>query len=133
MSSARLRGKVYVRALATRVAAEARTNDLGEYRLFGLEPGTYVISAERYQGPSIQGARLNTPTPPCPDCRGEGTMSMPLPACCRPAPSSILARSPARSTLRSSSPARTDRSAASPVKVTPGARVEGIDLSLVVR
>jgi len=126
-------GKIHVRALATRVAAEARTNDLGEYRLFGLEPGTYVISAERYQGPSIEGARLNTPTPPCPDCRGEGTMSMPLPG---------LLSTGAFIDPRALTgqiyppvffPGTTDRSAASPVKVGPGARVEGIDLRLIVR
>lgn len=126
-------GKVNVRALTTRVVAEARTNDLGEYRLFGLEPGTYVISAERYPGPSIQGGRVNTPTPPCPDCRGEGTMMMPLTgllatgAFIDPRALTGLAYPPVFF------PGTTDRSAATPVTVGPGARVEGIDLRLIVR
>jgi hypothetical protein len=126
-------GKIYVRALTTRVVAEVRTNDLGEYRLFGLEPGAYVISAERYQGPTIQGARLATPTPPCPDCMGEGTMSMSL--------TSLLSTGafidPRALTGQTYPPVffpgTTDRSEAGQVKVAAGARVEGIDLRLVVR
>jgi hypothetical protein len=125
--------KVYVRAFTTRAVAEARTNDLGEYRLFGLEPGAYIISAERYPGPSIQAGRVNTPTPPCPDCRGEGTMMMSL--------TGLLAAGafidPRALTGQVYPPVffpgTTDRSAAAPVKVAPGARVEGIDLRLIVR
>ena len=41
----------YVRASIVRVIAETKTNDLGEYRLFDLGPGSYVISAERYTAP----------------------------------------------------------------------------------
>jgi hypothetical protein len=126
-------GKIYVRAHTTRVVAEVRTNDLGEYRLFGLEPGAYVISAERYQGPTIQGARLATPTPPCPDCMGEGTMSMSL--------TSLLATGAfidPRALIGQTYPpvffpGTTDRAAAEPVKVAAGARLEGIDLRLIVR
>jgi hypothetical protein len=125
--------KVYVRALTTRVVAEARTNDLGEYRLFGLAPGAYVISAERYKGPSIEGARLIIPTPPCPDCFGEGAG---MPGLAR-----ILATGdyidPRALTGQTYPvvffPGTTERAAAGSVKVAAGARVDGIDLRLVVR
>ena len=50
--------------------AETRTNDLGEYRLFGLEPASYTISAERYLSPRIDGTFYVGPTAPCPDCMG---------------------------------------------------------------
>jgi hypothetical protein len=126
-------GKIYVRARTTRVVAEVRTNDLGEYRLFGLPPDTYVITAERYQGPTIQNNRVNTPTPPCPDCRGEGTMTQPLPA--------ILTSGgfiDPRALTGQTYPevfhsGTTERSAATPIKAGPGARIDGIDLQLIVR
>ena len=125
--------RVYVRATVTAVVAETRTNDLGEYRLFGLRPGAYVISAERYSGPSIDGTYLRTPTPPCPDCPGEGTMSQPL--------ASLFASGafidPRALTGQTYPPVfypgTTDRSAATPVKAAPGARIDGIDLTLIVR
>ena len=124
--------RVFVRASTTRLVAEARTNDLGEYRLFGLPPGAYVISAERYPGPSIRGTAVQTPTPPCPDCPGEGVARMPL--------SGILPSGgfidPRALTGESYPtvyyPGTTDRSAATPVKAAAGARVEAIDLRLVV-
>ncbi len=134
--------RVFVRALTTRMVAEARTNDLGEYRLFDLPPGAYVISAERYTAPSIQtdmqlprgrtmpGASLVTPTAPCPDCPGEGRMSQPV--------SMLLAAGafidPRALANEASSavyyPGTPDRSAATPVKAPAGARVDAIDLRL---
>jgi protocatechuate 3,4-dioxygenase beta subunit len=125
--------RVYVRASIKTVVAETRTNDLGEYRLFGLRPDAYVISAERYPGPSIDGTFVRTPTPPCPDCRGEGTMSQPL--------RSIFASGafidPRALTGQTYPPVfypgTIDRAAATPVKTAPGARIDGIDLTLVVK
>lgn len=125
--------KIYVRALTTRVVAEARTNDLGEYRLFGLAPGTYVVSAERYIGPSIQGTFLVTPTPPCPGCMGEGAGRQGL--------ASLLTTGafidPRALTGQAYPPVffpgTTDRSAAGPVTVKAGAQVDAIDLRLIVR
>jgi carboxypeptidase family protein len=126
-------GRVYVRALVAGVVAEARTNDLGEYRLFGLRPGAYIISAERYQGPSIQGAVVNTPTPPCPDCPGEGAGRMPL-AGLLASGAFIDPRALTGQTYPAVFfPGTTDRSAAGSVKVIAGAQVDGIDLRLVVR
>lgn len=125
--------KIYVRALTTRVAAEARTNDLGEYRLFGLEAGAYVVSAERYTAPRIEGPVLITPTPPCPDCPGEGQGGQRM--------ATLLAAGafidPRALTGRTYPPVfypdTIDRSLAGQVKVAAGARVEGIDLRLIVR
>jgi hypothetical protein len=125
--------RVYVRALLSAAVAETRTNDLGEYRLFGLRPGAYAISAERYAGPSIQGSFLQTPTPPCPDCRGEGWMrqslSMLLPNGGFIDPHALTGQTYPTVFY----PGTTDRSAATPVKVTAGARIDGIDLTLVVK
>ena len=124
-------GKVYVRAVTTRVVAETRTNDLGEYRLFGLAPDTYVIEAQRYPGPAIQNNRLNSPTPPCPDCRGEGSMMQAL--------GPLLASGgfiDARALTGQTSPSvfypgTTERGAATPLKAGDGARIEGIDVQLI--
>jgi len=58
--------------------SEAETNDLGEYRLFGLAPGFYFVSATPYRPSYVQSDRYLTPTPPCPDCRGEGTATRSL-------------------------------------------------------
>ena len=72
---------VYVRALkpgSVALVAETKTNDLGEYRLYGLPPGSYLISAVPYNPPRLDGSTYVVPTPPCLDCRGEGQAMMPL-------------------------------------------------------
>lgn len=40
----------------------AQTNDLGEYRLFGLAPGSYVLSVTPISSPSIQAGSITTPS-----------------------------------------------------------------------
>lgn len=40
----------------------AHTNDLGEYRLFGLPPGRYFLSVTPIPSPSIEGGTLTTPS-----------------------------------------------------------------------
>ena len=125
--------RVYVRATIKTVVAETRTNDLGEYRIFGLRPGAYLISAERYPGPSIDGTFVRTPTPPCPDCRGEGTMSQPL-SMLLPSGGFIDPRALTGQTYPMVFyPGTTDRAAAALVKAAPGARIDGIDLTLIVK
>ena len=126
-------GRIYVRAAMKTVVAETRTNDLGEYRLFGLRPGAYVISAQRYPGPSIDGTFVRTPTPPCPDCRGEGTMSQPL-AGVFATGGFIDPRALTGQTYPTVYyPGSTDPAAATAIKAAPGARIDGIDLTLVVK
>jgi len=125
--------KIYVRASTTRVVAEARTNDLGEYRLFGLPPEAYVISAERYPGPTIQGNALQTPTPPGPDSPGEGVGRMALAPLLQTGgfidPRALTGQSYPTVFY----PGSVDPASATPVKTAAGARIEGIDLRLIVR
>ena len=45
---------VYVRASLNRSVFETTTNDLGDYRLYGLPPGAYVVSVAPYLAASIQ-------------------------------------------------------------------------------
>ena len=52
-------------------AQSVQTNDLGEYRLYGLIPGDYFVSATPPRSPTIQDARINTPS-------GNGTAISPL-------------------------------------------------------
>ena len=112
--------------------AEAKTNDLGEYRLFGLEPAAYVISAERYLAPRIEGAAYLGPTPPCPDCPGEGEFRQQVAALLKTGayldPRVILGRTYPAVFY----PAATDRAGATPVDARSGVTA-GIDLRLVVR
>ena len=113
--------------------AEAKTNDLGEYRLFGLEPGSYTISAERYLPPRIDGAFYFGPTPPCPDCMGEGEFRQQVAALLKTGayvdPRVILGRSYPMVYF----PAATDRAAATPVNARSGVVTAGIDLRLIVK
>jgi hypothetical protein len=138
--------RVFVRALSPAsgtLAAQARTNDLGEYRLFALPPGAYLVSAERYPGPTIEtnvqvgsrtlpGTRLVTRTPPCPDCPGEGQgmqlLSSPLPTGSFIDPRALTGETYPTVFY----PGTADRSAATPIKAAAGARIDAIDLTLVV-
>ena len=112
--------------------AEAKTNDLGEYRLFGLEPAAYVISAERYLAPRIEGTVYLGPTPPCPDCPGEGEFRQQVAALLKAGayfdPRVILGRTYPAVFY----PAATDRAGATPVDARSGVTA-GIDLRLVVK
>ena len=129
--------KVYVRAHTDKPIAEWRTNDLGEYRLFGLPPGSYVISAERYRPPRIEKTQLGiqyvVPTPPCPDCRGEGQFMQQLPRLFSAGAFIDPLVVAGQSAPPVYYPGTTDRAAAQAVEVGPGARLTSIDLRLVVR
>lgn len=46
------------------VVQSAKTNDLGEYRLFGLPPGSYLVSAAAIEPPRVEGAYYVIPTIP---------------------------------------------------------------------
>jgi 5-hydroxyisourate hydrolase-like protein (transthyretin family) len=125
---------VFVRAWTqTGQVAETKTNDLGEYRLFGLEPGTYTISAERYLPPRIDGTFYLGPTPPCPDCMGEGEFRQQVTALLKTGayvdPRVILGRSYPMVYF----PAATERASAAPVNARSGVVTTGIDLRLVVK
>jgi hypothetical protein len=65
--------RIYVRATdADKKVYETQSNDLGEYRLFGLPPGNYTLTITRYIGPFIDGVTYVVPTPPRLDSLGEG-------------------------------------------------------------
>ena len=136
---------VYVRALRTdgSVAATAQTNDLGEYRLFGLAPGTVTISAGRYTAPRLDanaqlggramGAAYIVPTAPCADCQGEGQSMMQISALTRTGAFVDPRALTGRSSVVVYFDGTTDRAAARAIDVTPGGRLAGIDLRLAVK
>lgn len=127
------------------VLAEARTNDLGEYRLVGLEPGSYVVSAEPYAAPSIgpvempggrggpQGLQYIVPTPPCPDCRGEGrgmqAISQITNAGAFIHPFALTGRTYPRVYF----PGTTEKADAKAITAEAGARLDSIDIRLVLK
>jgi hypothetical protein len=133
--------KIVVRALTEsqvlstfpKWVAEARTNDLGEYRLFSLPPGRYIVSAQRYPGPQIEGTNYRIPTPPCPDCRGEGTATIGLAGLLKTgafiAPPALTGQVHPAVYF----PGTTDLAAGQRIEVRPGAQVGGIDLTLIVK
>jgi len=64
--------RAFVRAVSEKVTYQGQTNDLGEYRIFDLPPGRYVVNAAPYLAPRIEGTMLIRPTPPSPYAPGEG-------------------------------------------------------------
>ena len=142
---------IYLRAWrGTEMVAETRTNDLGEYRLFGLAPGSYVVSAERYRGPTIGRTsplamserlaqafggteRYWVPTPPCPGCRGEGVGSQAVSALLDAGnfldPRALTGRTYPTVYF----PGTTDQTTAAAIDIGAGAEVSGIDLRLIVK
>lgn len=124
--------RIYVRATMGRQSSLVRTDDLGEYRLFGLPPGVYIVSAEPYTPPSVQGTFYVMPTRPCPDCPGEGQGRLGIAA--------LLSSGNFIDPLALSHetypavfyPDAADAASARPIDVAAGAEVSGIDLRLVV-
>jgi hypothetical protein len=109
------------------------TDDRGEYRLFGLAPGNYVVSASAYRPPRVEGSQYIVPTRPCSTCPGEGQFMQRL--------SNLLASGAFVDPRALASeafptvyyPGTTDRAAAQPVSVRAGVDMSGIDLQLVAR
>jgi hypothetical protein len=101
--------------------------------LFGLAPGAYTISAERYLAPRIDGAFYVGPTPPCPDCPGEGEFRQQTAALFKTGayidPRVVAGRAYPIVYF----PAATDRSGATGVNARSGAVTGGIDLRLIVK
>lgn len=64
--------RVFVRAVSGKVTYQGQTNDLGEYRIFDLPPGQYVVNAAPYLAPRIEGTMLIRPSPPSVYAPGEG-------------------------------------------------------------
>jgi hypothetical protein len=133
---------VYVRATLKDSTFETTTNDLGEYRLFGLPPGAYTVSATPYLTPSIereatavdgtQTGRIVVPTRPGPYSRGEGRGLTPLAPVLRAGnfiPFMALRR---ESHATVYFPGTTDRAAAGLIEVPAGAAIGGINFTTAV-
>ena len=119
--------RVFVRAVLMDAVYEGQTNDLGEYRLFGLPPGRYVISAAPYTAPRLDGGTYIRPTPPGPYSRGEGQFMIQLPQLLKTGefihPMALARQVYARVYY----PGVMDPADATPLEVKPGATLSGID------
>lgn len=128
---------VYVRASLKDSTFEATTNDLGEYRLYGLPPGAYVVSAAPYLAARIETemrlgnapptAMIVVPTRSSPYSPGEGQGMSSLAQALKVGnfiPFMAL-RGESHATVYY--PGTTDATAAAPVDVPPGAVIGGIN------
>ena len=87
-------------------AGMATTNDLGEYRIFGLAPGRYILTAH-YTSPFAQRVAAPTSRTGAPPSTGEDEGYAPL-----------------------FYPGTPDAARATPIEVQPGADLRGIDFNL---
>ena len=92
------------------VVQTARTNDLGEYRLFWLQPGQYFISATPPEG--------QRGGPPQPGPRGT-------------APAANAQDAPTEGYVPVYFPGTTDAQSAAPINVLPGVVFSAVDLTVV--
>ena len=128
---------VYVRATRQESVFETTTNDLGEYRLFSVPPGAYIVSAAPYLTPSIeiettlgdgiQTGRIVVPTRPSPYSPGEGRGLTPLAPVLRAGNFIPFMALRGESQAAVYYPDTTDATAAAPIEVPPGAVIGGIN------
>jgi hypothetical protein len=140
---------VYVRA-TTVVGAdlkvgpyhETTTNDLGEYRLFGLTPGAYVVSAAPYLAARIENTALGNgpattmivvPTRPSPYSPGEGRGMSSLAQALKAGNYIPFAALRRESPVTVYYPGTSEAAAAAPIDVPAGAVVGAINVTTVVR
>ena len=134
---------VFVRASRNDSVFETTTNDLGEYRLFGLPPGAYVVSAAPYLAASIemdttpvqpfQAGTIVVPTPASPYSPGEGRGMSSLAQALKTGnqiPFMALRRESHATVYY---PGTTDLASAAPIEVPAGAVVGAINFTTVVR
>ena len=125
--------KVYVRAATKDLIREVQTNDLGDYRVYGLPPGSYVVSASAYMPPRIEGGTYVVPTPPGPYSFGEGQGMMQLARLLKTGefihPMALNAASHARVYY----PGTTDPAEGTPLELQPGMVLSGIDVRTVLK
>jgi hypothetical protein len=115
---------------------ETTTNDLGEYRLYGLPPAAYVVSAAPYLAARIEEVKLGnvpptvmlvTPTRASPFAPGEGRGMISLAQLLKTGNyiAYMALRGESHATVYY--PGTTDSTAAAPIEVPPGAVVGGIN------
>jgi 5-hydroxyisourate hydrolase-like protein (transthyretin family) len=103
----------------------AATDDRGEYRLFGLAPGFYVVSAIPRQRPRIEGNTLVTPVVPSNANGNQSEIRSPV------AVGTVDPFAFDRGVYPALyHPGTTDPSAALPVEVRPGDTVMGVDFAV---
>jgi hypothetical protein len=123
--------RAFVRATNGKQTYDAPTNDLGEYRIFDLPPGAYVVSGAPYLPPRIQGSMLIRPTPPSPYSPGEGQAMLFLTRMLQAGDYIDPMALTREIYLPVFYPGTTEEASAAPVDVAPGATVAGIDLTVV--
>lgn len=111
------------------MADYARSDDLGEYRLFGLAPGTYYVTAAPPEGPRIEGDAYVVPTIPSNANRNQRQI--------RTAAAEALAKDLVDAAAFDNTmyvpvffPSTTDATAAAPIEVQGGRTATGIDLTI---
>lgn len=111
------------------MADYARSDDLGEYRLFGLAPGTYYVTAAPPDGPRIEGDTYVVPTIPSNANRNQRQV--------RTAAAEALAKDLVDAAALDNRifvpvffPGTTDEPSAAAIEVQGGRTVTGIDLTV---
>src|SRR5262249_28088182 len=116
----------------------AITNDLGEYRMFWLRPGSYFVSALPYRSDHMFSGVLTTGADPK-DLSGLGVDNFAIPGIqgvdVTAAASSIIHKStgapaPDEAFVSTYFPNTTDQERASAILVAPGAEVGGTDIAV---
>jgi protocatechuate 3,4-dioxygenase beta subunit len=111
------------------IAEYARSDDLGEYRIFGLAPGIYYVSALPFDRPRLEGDAYVVPSIPS---NANGNRSQ-----VRTPAADALAKGLIDATAFDSDmyvpsffPGTTDETRASPIDVQAGGTVTGIDVTV---
>ena len=123
--------RAIVRAVAGTQVSEGQTNDLGEYRIWGLPPGQYIVSGAPYLPPRIDGTMLIRPTPPSPYARGEGQAMLPLLRMIQAGDFIDPIALTREVYVTVYYPGTTDATRAAMLDLVPGATLTGIDLIVV--
>ena len=123
--------RVFVRAVSGKVSYEGQTNDLGEYRIFDLPPGQYVVNAAPYRPPRIEGTTLIRPSPPSPYAPGEGQAMLPLMRMLQAGDYIDPIALTREVYVPVYFPGTTDAAAATALDLKAGATLSGIDMTVV--
>ena len=123
--------RAIVRAAAGTQVFEGQTNDLGEYRIWDLPPGQYIVSGAPYLPPRIEGTMLIRPTPPSPYARGEGQAMLFLNRMVQAGDFIDPIALTREVYVTVYYPGTTDATRAATLELAPGATLAGIDLIVV--
>lgn len=114
------------------VVQSARTNDLGEYRLYWMQPGKYVVSAVPPEGPRFDGASVFVDLAPgSPIMLNGGTPGGTIRIGGAVAAASGVVPGGGTAYLPVYFPGTTDPTAAAPIDLPAGINFTGVDLLVV--